>query len=82
MTACAIPFCKRQRQGDPANWWICGRHWPLVSRRTKQRLRAAHRAWTKGDDLTRPIHFRWLQRESLNCMFEAIMGDAFGWVRR
>lgn len=43
--ACCVPFCRRtiarSRLPDEHNEWICGKHWPLVSRRLKAEYRLA-----------------------------------------
>jgi hypothetical protein len=32
---CCVPFCRRTTK--PGGEWICGVHWPMVSKRTKRR---------------------------------------------
>lgn len=47
---CCVPYCRRtrgQRKGEPPissdEEWICGRHWPLVSYRTRAAYNLAKR---------------------------------------
>ncbi|WP_226576432.1 hypothetical protein [Acuticoccus sediminis] len=42
-TPCAVPFCRRSRgirKGEtrPAEEWICGDHWTLVSKHLRRRF--------------------------------------------
>lgn len=43
---CCVPFCRRTIAAEkiaPNTEWICGRHWPLVSRKLKAEYRLAKR---------------------------------------
>lgn len=40
---CCVPFCRRTTKAGGFSEWICGKHWRLVSRKTKQRRRMADR---------------------------------------
>lgn len=44
MTPCALPFCDR-KSSRRYYWWFCSKHWPLVGRRSRLRLRAVTRSW-------------------------------------
>ena len=44
MTPCALPHCDRKSR-NRYYWWFCSRHWPLVGRRARKRLKAATRSW-------------------------------------
>jgi len=44
VTPCALPFCPGKAR-NRYYWWFCSRHWPLVSKRYKRRLRAVTRSW-------------------------------------
>lgn len=46
---CCVPFCRRTRKAGPYSEWICAIHWPMVSKRTKQRRRLADRASKRAD---------------------------------
>lgn len=54
MTPCALPFCERKSRQN-YYWWFCSRHWPLVGRRCRKRLRAATRSWHEALCTGRPI---------------------------
>lgn len=46
---CCVPHCRRTRKaGGAGDEWICGVHWPMVSKRTK---------------LFRRLHGRFVRRE-------------------
>lgn len=39
--SCCVPFCRRTRRMEdgmkPETEWICGKHWPLVSKTLRRR---------------------------------------------
>ena len=53
MTRCALPFCDRCSKND-YYWWFCSKHWPLVGKRARKRLRAATRSWHEALCAGRP----------------------------
>ncbi len=44
MTPCALPFCDRKGKYN-YYWWFCSKHWPLVGRRARARLKAVTRSY-------------------------------------
>lgn len=45
-TSCAVPGCRRTTKQDSNEWpaeWVCGKHWPLVSRRLKKKYSTVRR---------------------------------------
>jgi len=46
---CCVPFCRRTTRAGPFREWICGKHWRLVSRKTKTRRRMAERIVARAD---------------------------------
>ncbi|MBR9807406.1 MAG: hypothetical protein GYB49_09305 [Alphaproteobacteria bacterium] len=44
MTPCALPFCNCKAR-NRYYWWFCSRHWPLVGKRARKRLRAVTRSY-------------------------------------
>jgi hypothetical protein len=38
--SCCVPYCRRTTSAEFREW-VCGKHWPLVSRQTKATLRTA-----------------------------------------
>lgn len=41
--ACCVPFCRRSVKVGEYNEWVCGKHWPLVSRSTKAEWRTVRK---------------------------------------
>lgn len=47
--ACCVPFCRRTTEAGAFREWICGKHWRLVSSRTKRWRRRADRLAARAD---------------------------------
>lgn len=41
--ACCVPFCRRTRKPDGYPEWICGKHWRMVRKRTRTRMKLMNR---------------------------------------
>lgn len=48
-TPCCVPFCRRTTKAGAFSEWICGKHWALVSKRTKRWRRLADRLLARSD---------------------------------
>lgn len=46
---CCVPFCRRTTQAGQFSEWICGKHWALVSKRTKRWRRTADRLLARSN---------------------------------
>lgn len=51
MTRCLVPFCRRNKSLPEGHEWICGKHWPLTSKKLRRlyflckRRQLHHTAW-------------------------------------
>jgi hypothetical protein len=55
--ACLVPGCRRTtKRLFPAHEWICGKHWPLVSRWTKRRRSRAVRLFLLAEARFMKLH--------------------------
>lgn len=49
--SCQVPFCRRTLRNDEGFLeWVCPKHWPLVPREMKARLRSVKRRVRKLQD--------------------------------
>lgn len=46
---CCVPFCRRTTAAGAFREWVCGKHWRLVSPRTKRWRRRADRLAARAD---------------------------------
>ncbi|MBA30137.1 MAG: hypothetical protein GOVbin258_3 [Prokaryotic dsDNA virus sp.] len=78
MTPCALPFCDRKAK-NRYYWWFCSRHWPLVSRRCRKRLRAVTRTYHEAACANRiPVILQARYDRALNAaVVDAIEGAHF-----
>lgn len=48
-TPCCIPFCRRST-AETYDEWICGKHWPMTSKRLRAIYHKRKRRYRKGDN--------------------------------
>jgi hypothetical protein len=78
---CLVPGCRRTRdlgrEPTERDEWICGKHWPLVSRALRAKGAGLRRRWRRAGPKEREriaAALRWIWREMKRQATERAMG--------